>query len=268
MYNFAGESVLVTGASSGIGKSFAESLARRGANLIITARSVEKLEALATSIRSSAKVSVEVIGNDLGEAGAAARLMQEVRTRGLSVDVLINNAGFGTWGQFLDQDAATYNNMLQLNITSLVELSQLCLPEMLAKGSGGIINVGSTASYVPVPYAATYSASKAFVLYFSEALYGEYKVKGVTITCLCPGNTASNFAAVASGDSNTVNTTGRSPDEVADIGLDAFLKGEPSVLADKSKAVALLPRFLPRKRVIKIVGDTWKKLLVSRGMKV
>ena len=268
MNSFSGKSVLVTGASSGIGKSFAESLARRGANLIITARSVDKLEALAASLRSSAKVSVDVIGNDLGEPGSAARLMQEIKSRGLAVDVLINNAGFGTWGKFLDQDPATYNNMLQLNITSLVELTQLCLPDMLSKGSGGIINVGSTASYVPVPYAATYSASKAFVLYFSEALYGEYKDKGVTVTCLCPGNTASNFATVASGDGSLVNTTGRSPDEVADIGLDAFLEGEPSVLADKSKAVALMPRFLPRKRVIKIVGDTWKKLLVSRGMKV
>ncbi|MCX6132052.1 MAG: SDR family oxidoreductase [Proteobacteria bacterium] len=272
MQDFRGKNVLITGASSGIGKAFAENLAARGSRLIITARSKDRLEELAQELRNKHNSSVDVIALDLSESFAASRLMKEIALRKLEVDVLINNAGFGKWAEFLSVDAATYNQMLQLNINALLELSQLCLPAMLKKGDGGIINVASTAAFVPMPYAAVYAASKAFVLSLSEALYGEYAPKGIQVTALCPGATESNFNQVAlvpkSDASASVNATSTSAvvqdsaEFVAEIGLNAFLKGKCYVISGKLNFVTpWIPRLLSRKRVIKVIGNLWKRVL-------
>lgn len=268
MNSFQSKTILVTGASSGIGAAFAEVLAAHGANLILTARSLDRLATLADELHQRHTVRVDVIALDLGEPGGPSQLFNAVQAKQLSVDVLINNAGFGNWGGFLQCDMATYAQMLYLNVNALMELSHLFLPSMLEKKDGGIINVGSTASFVPVPYAAVYSASKAFVLSFSEALHGEYGDKGVTITALCPGNTASNFANVASAGNSDVDSGADSPQSVAQTGLNAFLAGNCTVIADKNSQVAWLARFLPRKRVIAMVGGAWKKLLQRRGLDV
>lgn len=269
MRSYSSKLSLVTGASSGIGKAIAADLALRGSNLILTARSKDRLEALAAELRAARRIKIEVIELDLAADGAPKRLFEEVGRRGLSVDLLVNNAGFGKWGYFLDDDRPTYAEMMSLNMRAVVELSHLFLPSMTAKGDCGILNVGSTASFIPVPWSAVYGATKAFVLSFSEALAYEYRDRGVQVTILCPGNTQSNFSKVANAKAVKGENESDSPEWVAKIGLDALLKGKTTVIPGlANQQVAILPRFLPRERALKIVGETWKKRLRSRGVEV
>jgi uncharacterized protein len=267
--SYSGKTSLVTGASSGIGEALAVDLAKRGSNLILVARSKDRLDDLAAQLRANDHVKVEVIASDLGAEGASERLFKQVVQLGLSVDLLVNNAGFGKWGNFLDDDLATYAHMLHLNTRAVVELCHLFLPSMTASGDCGILNVGSTGSFVPVPWSAVYGATKAFVLSFSEALHYEFKDRGVQITVLCPGNTESNFAKVA--NANAQKGKGRSdpPELVAKIGLDALLRGKSTVIPGLANhQVAILPRVLSRARTLRIVGETWKKQLRTRGVRV
>jgi uncharacterized protein len=261
MKQLTGKTALVTGASSGIGLAIARSLAARGTHLIITARSENTLHEVATELQKLG-VDVHVFRSDLSQKGAAERLFEQVDKAGLHVDLLINNAGFGKWGEFLEVSREQYDEMIQLNITALTELCYVFIPSMLKRGEGGIINVGSTASFVPVPFAAVYSASKAYVLLFTEALQGEYGGQGLSFMTLCPGGTDSNFAAVANPNVKRKATDYDTPEFVAETGLEAFLKGELYVITgSKNKRIAFLPRILSRKRVLKMVGDNWKKTI-------
>jgi short-subunit dehydrogenase len=259
MKQLKGKTALVSGASSGIGLALARSLARRGAHLVITARSEDKLNELAAELQKLG-VSVHVFASDLSQKGAAAHLFEQVEKAGLQIDLLINNAGFGQWGDFLDVSRETYEEMLQLNINALTELCHLFIPAMLKRGEGGIINVGSTASFIPVPFAAVYSATKAYVLMFTEALQGEYAERGISCMTLCPGGTASNFATVAN-PGQKLKTSGfkDSPESVAETGLEAFISGKLYVITGANKIVGILPRLLSRKQTLKIVTNTWKK---------
>jgi len=264
MKSYKGKTALVTGASSGIGKAFAQDLASRGARVILTARSDAALQAVAADIRARCSVLVDVIPMDLAQPGAAGRLMAAVDAMGLKVDLLVNNAGFGKWGDFLSIEAPANAEMIQLNVTALVELSRLCLPEMLARNDGGILNVASTAAFVPLPYAAVYSAAKTFVLYFSEALWGETRNTGVHVMALCPGGTASNFAAVAADLPGA--GAGRpgldSSESVAKAGLDGFLRRRTYLITGKgNQRVAWLPRFMSRQKVVTTMGDRWKTVV-------
>lgn len=262
METFAGKTALVTGASSGIGYALAQSLASRGAHVIITARSEDKLNTLAEELRQKG-VDVHVFVCDLSIPGASERLYDWTIQQGLTVDLLINNAGYGKWGEFTSFDRETYNNMLQLNVNSLTDLCHLFIPGMLERGGGGIINVGSTASFIPIPYSAVYGASKAYVLMLSEALQGEYGEHGIHVMALCPGGTASDFAAVASSGSITERDDYDTPELVANTGLDAFLAGKMTVITGgrSNQMIGFLPRILPRTRVVKIITNTWKKRL-------
>lgn len=262
MMQLKGKTALVTGASSGIGLALARSLAARGMNLIITARSENKLNELATELQKRG-IKVRAFTSDLSQQGAAERLFEQVDQAGLHVDLLINNAGFGKWGEFLEINREQYAEMLQLNINALTELCHLFIPGMLKRGEGGIINVGSTASFVPVPFAAVYSASKAYVMFFTEALQGEYGDRGLSFMTLCPGGTDSNFATVAGSHANLKsNSIKDTPEFIAETGLDAFLKGELYVITGKqNQRIALLPRILSRKSVLKMVGDNWKRTI-------
>ena len=254
---FAGSTVLVTGASSGIGEAFARSLAKRGVNLILTARSEDKLARLADELRGEYRISVHVFPVDLILPDAPQQLLSNIKASGLSVDVLVNNAGFGKWAHFLGESLDMYDQMLSLNINALVRLTYLCLPDMLARGQGGVINVASTAAFQPAPYIAVYSASKAFVLSFSEALAGEYRERGIRILALCPGYTDTNFNSIAN-----VNTAGihfATPEAVAEAGLNAFAKGKSyHVYGCTNYLTSLLPRILSRAAVIKIVANMFK----------
>ncbi|WP_372371139.1 SDR family NAD(P)-dependent oxidoreductase [Candidatus Uabimicrobium sp. HlEnr_7] len=261
MKQLAGKTALVTGASSGIGLALAKSLAARKMNLIITARSENKLNEIATELQKSG-VNVDVFSSDLSERGAAENLFKQVSEASLHVDLLINNAGFGKWGELLEINREEYQQMLQLNINALTELCHLFIPDMLSRKEGGIINVGSTASFVPIPFAAVYSASKAYVLSFTEALQGEYGDRGLSVMTLCPGGTNSNFAAVANPNLKQIFANKDTPEFVAEMGLEAFLKGKLYVITGKgNKKVALLPRILSRQKVLEIVGASWKKTI-------
>jgi len=263
MKSYAGKTALVTGASSGIGKAFAQRLASRGAKLILVARSKDRLDELAAQIGGA-----EVVALDLAEPSAAQSLFDEVARRHLSVDLLVNNAGFGKWGNFQDFDLATYAEMMNLNMRAVVALCHAFLPSMSAKGDCGILNVGSTGSLIPVPWSAVYGATKAFVLSLSEALYYEYKERGVMITALLPGATASNFASVANSAATKGDTPSDAPDMVADVGLDALLAGKCSVISGRNQIVAWLPRLLSRQRIVSIAGNSWRKTLRSRSVQV
>jgi hypothetical protein len=250
-----GKTALITGASSGIGKAFAGKLAAMGCNLIITARSIHKLEDIAAKIRDQHSVTVNVYEGDLFNKKTPQILFDRIKKAGLSVDILINNAGFGKWANFLDESMETYESMLQVNVNALVTLSHLFLPGMVQTEESGIINIGSTGSFQPCPYVAVYCATKAFVLSFSEALYGEYYKKGITVIAVCPGNTATSFFEIANADIKGLNFV--SSELVAEEGITALLKGKNyKVTGGFSNYIqSLSSRFLPRKTMINIVGN-------------
>ncbi len=226
-----GHRALVTGASSGIGADVARALAARGCDLVITARRLERLEALAAELRTAHQITVDVIGCDLGAPGAAARLWREA-TAARRVDVLINNAGFGHFRPFADVDTARDTEMLQLNITALVELCHAMVADLPAGQPGWILNVASIAAWQAVPNFATYGASKVFVRNFSEALHYELGPRGIKVCCLCPGGTHTEFHDVAgAGNYGAVARASMLPSaKVAEIGVRSMLRGKKTVV--------------------------------------
>ncbi|MBU3750794.1 MAG: SDR family oxidoreductase, partial [Mycobacterium sp.] len=185
---------LVTGASSGIGEQFALQLGRRGHNVVLTARSEGKMEDLARRLQAEhPDIDVTVIGADLAEPGSGAALTAELAARGIEVDVLINNAGFGSHNPLAEEDPENLAREIQLNCSSLVDLTARLLPAMLERDRGGVLNVASTAAYQPLATMAVYGATKAFVLSFTEALWAETRTTGVRVMALCPGATETGF---------------------------------------------------------------------------
>jgi hypothetical protein len=193
---------LITGASAGLGEQFAHLFARDGHDVILVARSAERLQALASKLEQEHQVKAHVLPGDLGRPEVPQKLFDEVRARGLEVEFLVNNAGFGSTGPFLEQDLAREVEMVEVNCTALLKLTHLFARPMRERRSGRILNVASTAGFQPGPYMATYFATKAFVVSLSEALSHELKGSGVTVTCHCPGATRTEFATRA-GNENT-----------------------------------------------------------------
>lgn len=246
---------LITGASSGIGLECAKILASKGVHLVLVARSREKMEALAQELISQHKIKVHVFACDLSLTGAAEKVFKYCKDQSIVVDYLINNAGFGTFGMFKDSNWEKNEDMIQVNILALTQLTHLFLPEMLQRKSGKIMNVASTAAFQPGPTMAIYYATKAYVLHFTEAIANEIENSGVSITALCPGPTESEFQAVADLQESKM-VKGRklvSSAEVASFGIEAMMKGKTVVIQGFVNAVfANLVRFLPRKAVVKI----------------
>ncbi len=218
---------LITGASAGLGEQFAHLFARDGHDLVLVARNEARLEALAERLRVH-KVKAHVMAEDLSRPGAAARLFERIKSKGLAVEFLVNNAGFGSTGPFLDLPVEKEVEMVELNCTALVELCHRFGHEMRARKSGRILNIASTAGFQPGPFMATYFASKAFVLSFSEALAHELQGSGVTVTCHCPGATATEFARRAGNDESRLFQRGgvAKADAVAAHAYEAMLQGE------------------------------------------
>ena len=221
------QTALVTGASSGIGQCLATLLAEDGRDLVILARRTALLEALATRLREEHKVSVEVLTADLtspaGLAAAEARLSDPDRP----IELLVNNAGFGSSGSFADLPAGTAEDQIRLNVTAVVRLTHAALPGMLQRGHGGVLNVSSVAGFVPSPGAATYGATKAFVTSFTEAVHEEVKEYGVKVTVLCPGFTRTGFQATADVPAEAIpGFMWQEADDVAREGLDALAKNK------------------------------------------
>lgn len=250
------ETALITGASSGIGLDLAELMAP-DFDLIITARSQQKLEQLGKQLEANHGNHVHVIPADLARAEAPEQLLAEIARRGLQVDVLVNNAGFGTHGTFASTKLEDELEMIQVNITALTHLTKLALPGMLERKRGRILNVASTAGFQPGPLMAVYYATKAYVISFSEAIANELKGSGVTVTCLCPGPTATEFAARAHTEKSRLSVLGqmRSRD-VARVGYKAMLRGKRLVIPGFMNKVTMESvRFTPRKVVTAIAGN-------------
>lgn len=248
--------VLITGASSGIGYEFAKIFARENYNLILTARSEEKLDKLRNEILSMNKVSIVTIGKDLSNPTAAEEIYKEVSEKKLEIDILVNNAGFGTYGKFIDANPEKEIDMINLNIISLVKLTHLFLQDMKKMGKGKILNIASTAAFQPGPLMAVYYATKSFVLHFSEAIDEELLGSGITITTLCPGPTESGFQEAAQITQSKLVKGRKLPTskEVAEFGYRKLMKGKRVAIHGKLNfIIANLIRFTPRNLVTKVV---------------
>ena len=251
---------LVTGASAGLGTAFARALADKGEDLILTARRRERLDTLATELRATG-VQVDVFTADLADPSAPATLFREIAAAGLTIDTLINNAGYGGNGAFADMPIAPQLGQIDVNCRALVALSHGVLPGMIAAKRGSILNVASTAAFQAGPWLAVYAATKAFVLSFSEALHEEAKEHGIRVTALCPGPVHTEFADVA-GMENTplFDRFAAEPDQVVRDGLAALANGEAIRISGLANTLAAFgERFLPRSWTRGVAG------LISRS---
>jgi short-subunit dehydrogenase len=252
------QTVMITGASGGIGEALAHRFARGGYDLVLVARTEAKLQALAAELSRTHAITAHPLACDLSDPAAPRLLGEQLAARGIGVDVLVNNAGFATYGPFAELDLDGELRMLQVNIVALTHLTRLLLPGMLARKRGRILNVASTAAFMPGPLMAVYYASKAFVLSFSEALNNELSGSGVTVTALCPGPTSTGFQARAQMERSRL-IQGRaimSADAVADAGYTGLLRGRSVVIPGLINRIqTLLPRLLPRRLVPGIVRN-------------
>jgi short-subunit dehydrogenase len=242
------ETALITGASSGLGLEYARLFAADKKDLVLVARRRERLESLANELSTAHGEKVYVIAEDLRDPAAPRRIFDEVKQRGLAIEYLVNNAGFGTNGAFTEAAPEKELDMVQVNVAALVALTRAFVPEMVRRGHGRVLNIGSTAGFQPGPFMAVYYASKAFVNSFTEALSYELKGTGVTATVSCPGPTATEFGAVAGNDKSLLFKMGAmSAAQVAREGFQAMLKGKPiAVHGFRNKLLAGSVRFSPR----------------------
>jgi hypothetical protein len=262
MAQLTGKTALVTGASVGIGRDLAECFAANGHHLVITARNRQQLSDLAARLRQQHGINVEVIDKDLSLPGTPQELFDQIQARGIAIDFLVNNAGFGTHGKFADSDVAAQLAMLQVNVAALTHLCRLFLPPMLARRSGRMLNVASTAAFQAGPLMAVYYASKAYVVSFSEALAAENHRQGVTVTALCPGPTITEFQKRAGmTNSRLFRANSLSSAEVARIGYRAMMSGRRIAIAGLSNRLLVLGAKLAPRRVTTAIA---KKLNSNR----
>ena len=243
---------LVTGASAGLGEEFARQLSRRGHRLVLAARRKDRLDALAGELGNARAIAI-----DLGQDGAADALMRDIAETGESVELLVNNAGFGLRGRFSESDPKRLREMIDLNGGALTELCRTVLPQMVERRSGAVLNVASTAAFQPGPGMAVYFATKAYVLSLSEALHEEVRRFGVKVSALCPGPTRTEFGDVAGfGEDGAFDRISMDAAEVVRIGLDALERNKAVAIAGAlNKVGAFSPRLAPRSVVRKIAGS-------------
>src|SRR6202158_4298938 len=242
------KTALITGASFGIGMEFARIFAREGYDLVLVARNGDKLRQLASELEKAHGTHSLILATDLTEPGASAYVLDQTTRADIQVDVLVNNAGFGQYGFFAENDLEECLRQIQLNIATLTHLTHLYLPAMIARKTGRILNVASTAAFMPGPLMAVYFATKAYVLHFSEALANELQGTGITVTCLCPGATATEFHRRANATGQRLLKFGAMDARtVAEDGYRALLAEKPVVISGfKNWLLAQLVRFSPR----------------------
>jgi short-subunit dehydrogenase len=247
MINYKGKVSLVTGASSGIGKAYARELAAKGSHVIVVARSKNKLEALAKELSAKYGIKAYALACDLSKPGAASQLAEQIAALGLNVSILINNAGFGTHGRFEEISSEREQEMISLNVSSLVGMTHQFLPYMQQQKDGIIVNVASLASFQPIPYMATYAATKAFVLSFTEAIWAENRHLGVRVLALCPGTTKTEFFDVI-GTTEMPGGINGTPESVVKAGFRGIEKGRSYIIdGTKNYWLAQSSRFLTRR---------------------
>src|SRR5256714_12206141 len=255
---------LITGASSGIGEAFARKLAMQSHDLLLVARSEDKLIALCNELGRSQNIRAQYVAIDLSERDAPARLLAETVKRNLEIDLLINNAGFGSMGDFAKLDLELELKMIDLNVRSLVELTHRFLMSMRERTRGSIINVASTAAFQGVPFMTTYAATKAFVLSFSEALWEENRHHGIKVMALCPGVTDTNFFE-ASHMQRPPARTSQTVEEVVETALRGLRRGKSSVISGWTNLFMIeSERLVPRSLILRAAGggvrvQTWKR---------
>jgi short-subunit dehydrogenase len=242
---------LITGASAGLGVEFARQLAKRGQRLVLAARRRDRLEELASELGNARAAAI-----DLSKANAAAKLMADLEEHGETVDLLVNNAGFGLIGRFAELDAKRLRQMIDLNVGTLSDLCRAVAPPMIGRKSGAILNVASTAAFQPGPKMAVYFATKAFVLSLSEALHEELKPHGIKVSCLCPGPTRTEFGEVAGfGGNGLFDRVAMNAADVVETGLRGLDRNKAVVVPGLvNKLTASSGRFAPRSVVRKIAG--------------
>jgi uncharacterized protein len=260
MFDFRGSTALVTGASKGLGAAFAEALAERGMNLLLVARSTDELSALSTRLHAKYKVQCTILSMDLADPSSPQRIAEEIERRGIQVDLLVNNAGFGLSGEFLSHDPRREQAEIEVNVQALVALTHYFGKGMAARSKGGIINVASNASLQPLPYMATYAATKAFVLHFSEAIHHELIGKGVHVMATCPGPTATSFFDDTSTRMSRKNMD--SSEIVVRRTLKAFEQGRAVAYPGRMsvRLASWLPRLLPRALVVRAAAIETAKM--------
>jgi hypothetical protein len=255
---------LITGASSGIGAAIAREIGSRGYAVTLVARREERLQSLATEITSAHEVPAEAIACDLGDPAERDRLAEELRTRGRAVEVLVNNAGFGHQADFATSPRERMVGMVEINVTTVVDLTSRFLPLMLERGRGAVINVASTAAFQPLPGSAVYAASKAFVLSFSEAVHTELRGSGVTVTAVCPGPVKTEFtevAGVGGVEDRTPGAVWMSAEDVARHAVDGAEHDRRVVVPGAlNRATALAGQYSPRSVALPLISRFWRNI--------
>lgn len=252
--DYKGKTAVVTGASSGLGVEYAKELARRGTNLVLVARRKEALELLSSQLRHEHGVTVTAIALDLSSPTSGSALLAELKKLNAEPDILINNAGFGTSGRLVNEDRDKIKDEITLNVVTLTDLTQALLPGMLKRDTGAIVNIASTAAFQPVPGMAVYAATKAFVLSFTSAVWGETKDTGVRVLAVCPGATATEFFDVAGAKpssglapaSDVINATFKE--------LDAAKSSPAIVVGGRNRSMSTMSKFMPTKLVIGVAA--------------
>jgi short-subunit dehydrogenase len=253
-----GQTALVTGASGGIGVDLAQCFAQDGYDLILVARSEAALKGVADTLARTYQITATPIVADLAQHGSGRKLAEDIASRNLSVDVVVNNAGYGIAGAFAGSDEAAQLGMIDLNVRALVELTHIYWPAMIANKRGGVLNVASTAAFQPGPLMAIYYATKAFVLSFSEALWKEAEGTGVLVSCLCPGPTVSNFRERAGTGATKLSRVGTpmSSAAVAEEGYGGFQRNQRVVVTGgRNKMLANLAPLMPRRTLLSMVHN-------------
>ena len=250
---------LVTGASSGIGEALARRIAQNKRNLVLVARRADRLRSLASALEREYGIHAHVLAQDLVQPGAVAALLDKLGAQGLVVDWLVNNAGFGTAGRFADLPVERELEEVRLNVETLVELTGRCLPGMLKRGRGVVMNIASVGGFAPGPYMATYAATKAFVLSFTEAIAAEMRGTGVEVLCVCPGFTRTEFQDKAAVDVHLVpEFAWMSADAVAAEALAAVGKRAVLVNGTLNSLMTSTLKLVPRTMLTRVVGSLLK----------
>jgi short-subunit dehydrogenase len=252
---------LVTGASSGIGAEIARGLARRGHGVTLAARREERLRELAEEISGEHGVRAETVSVDVSDVDARSRLKADVEERGLTVEVLVNNAGFGSGGKFTELDAEEEASIIRTNVESVVALTGHFLPDMVRRGRGAVLNLASLISFQPMPFQATYGASKAAVLSFTEAIHEELRGTGVTITAICPGPVRTEFGEMGGfggADDKIPDRVWLDADKVAEDAIEGLEKGDRVVVPGvMNQLAAFAGHYTPRAMLLPIARRVW-----------
>ncbi len=249
------KTALITGASGGIGEAFAKIFAKNGYNLVLVARSEDKLNRIAKELQSQYQIKVSILVEDLSKPNIALKIYNTIKEREIIIDTLINNAGFGDFGTFIDEDLKIVTEMIHLNITTLTEMTSLFVKDMKVRDSGKILNIASTAAFQPLPRFGVYAATKAYVLHFTEALHYELKDTNIAVSVLCPGPTSTGFAKRANAD--TLNFFKNSMDSniVAQIGYNGLMKNKMTIISGFKNKLMSLSRTIPsRNFLVKMVS--------------